>query len=161
MNHETFKEKLFLHRDGALPPAERPSLEKHLLECVECRAFLAEWERIVEAAFPARDAAAPVGFTDSVMARITEEAPSRALWRRWLHRLGLTQPFGQAAWTGGLALAAALVLWGPAVREKTFAPVIVAQAASPETPLETDFWQDIDTDDESPGLGTGIEEYFL
>jgi len=44
MNHEEWKEKIFLIGDTELDAAERREIENHLKSCGDCRESLARWE---------------------------------------------------------------------------------------------------------------------
>jgi hypothetical protein len=90
---------------------------------------------------PFRDAKAPEGFTDKVMAHIlSESSPRRSPmhFRRWV-------------WTAGLALAASVILM-----------VTHTRAPSSESNMDLSIYlADTNAVEEDGSLGTEIESYFL
>lgn len=91
---------------------------------------------------PFREAKAPEGFADKVMANIfSKETPARRS----------SKPFGRWAWAGGLALAASVALM---VSHKPAPPPIAN--------VDLSFYlSDTTTLEEDANLGTEIESYFL
>ena len=97
---------------------------------------------------PFREAKAPMGFTDQVMARLTTETtPARS----WLNILGFGGTPRRWAWAGGLALAASLALMIPH-----------RQSPQPFTKADMSIYlADSNQIEEEADLGTQIESYFL
>ncbi|MDE2141059.1 MAG: zf-HC2 domain-containing protein [Elusimicrobia bacterium] len=89
MEHERIAGKLSEYRDGALSPAERDEVSRHLSGCADCAAELADWGAL-SAAFLRRPAPpAPFqteAFVSRVMARLPAESaePFARLLSRWL-----------------------------------------------------------------------------
>ena len=88
MEHEHVVEKLSEYRDGALSAADRGAVSSHLIECADCSAVLADWDRLAKAFL--RRAPAPTPFqTEAFVARVTarlpDAAPSPIAWLtgRW------------------------------------------------------------------------------
>lgn len=71
MNHESWMDKIYELRDGALPPAEAQAAETHLKDCADCRATLQEWEHFSRRALVPLRAEASASFVQSVMARLS------------------------------------------------------------------------------------------
>ncbi|MFZ0090454.1 MAG: anti-sigma factor [Solirubrobacteraceae bacterium] len=93
---------------GALEPAELDAFRRHLETCPECRADLADYERIVDVlplSVPARRA--PASLRGRVLGEIHKDAQGaeerRPAPRRWLPSLSLIP-------RSGLAIAAAVVV---------------------------------------------------
>ena len=89
MEHDHIVEMLSEYRDGALNAVERATVSRHLPECADCAAVLADWERLSKAFL--RRPPAPTPFqTEAFVARVTARLPgaeSAALpWlsARWL-----------------------------------------------------------------------------
>lgn len=74
MDHDAIRQKLSAYLDGAVSPAERALLEKHLAECEECRKTLRELERTVSQVRNLGEMEPPPWLTARVMARVREEA---------------------------------------------------------------------------------------
>ncbi len=89
MDHEAICQKLSAYLDGAVTPAEKLLIEKHLAECGECRKTLRELEKTV---IQVRDLGAvepPAWFTARVMARVREDAGRESGLLRRLVRMPL------------------------------------------------------------------------
>ena len=89
MKHEIIVEKLSEYRDGALSAAERLEVSRHVSDCDDCAAVLADWERLTKIFFRRSPLPAPVAteaFVARVMARLPEAAPEPFAWLfgRWL-----------------------------------------------------------------------------
>jgi anti-sigma factor RsiW len=89
MEHDHIVEKLSEYRDGALSAAEREPVSRHLKECADCAAVLADWERLSKVFL--RRVPAPTTFqTEAFVARVTARLPGREpsplarLTGRWL-----------------------------------------------------------------------------
>jgi len=97
---------------------------------------------------PFREAKAPSGFTDRVMARLgEEETPARS----WVRILGLSGAPGRWAWAGGLAVAASVALMIPH-----------PQTPQPLGKVDVSIYlADSNQIEEEADLGTQIESYFL
>ena len=97
---------------------------------------------------PFREAKAPQGFADRVMARVTAElAPGHS----WLHFFGLHGAAGRWAWAGGLAVAASVAMMIlPSQPSLSVAPPDLSIYLADSSPLE-----------EETNLGNQIEDYFL
>ena len=96
---------------------------------------------------PFREAKAPQGFADRVMARVTAElAPGHS----WLHFFGLHGAAGRWAWAGGLAVAAAVAM-------------MIPSHLSPPVPSPdlSSYLADSSLLEAEPNLGTQIEDSFL
>jgi anti-sigma factor RsiW len=76
------KERVFLLRDGELPPEGRGGVEAHLGGCAECRDLLARWDRFGAGAARAVALEADESFVQSVMSRLGP-APARGFWAAW------------------------------------------------------------------------------
>lgn len=85
MNHEEWKEKIFLIGDTELDAAERREIENHLKSCGDCRESLARWEKIGAAIKTAPSPASdPEAFARRVILRLEgpREGPGWfSLWR--------------------------------------------------------------------------------
>jgi hypothetical protein len=85
MDHDSIRNKLSAYLDGAVTPAEKSLIEKHLAECRDCRDSLRELEKTVAQLRNLGDVAPPPWLTVKVMARVREEAGrKRGLLRRLL-----------------------------------------------------------------------------
>ncbi len=97
---------------------------------------------------PFREAKAPEGFTDQVMARVNSAGAPKQ-WRVKMFGFGAVP--GRWAWAGGLALAASVAL-------------MISPRQTPPTITKTDlsiYLADSNQEEEEAGLGTRIESYFL
>lgn len=97
---------------------------------------------------PFRQAKAPEGFTDQVMARVDRAG---TLKQSWLKSVGFGDTSGRWAWAGGLALAAAVA-------------IVILPRQTPQTGTKADlsiYLADSNQEEEEAGLGTRIESYFL
>lgn len=89
MEHDNIVEKLSEYRDGALSAADRGTVSRHLTECSDCEAVLADWERLSKA-FLRREPAPTPFQTEAFVARVTARLPGAApapfawLTGRWL-----------------------------------------------------------------------------
>jgi hypothetical protein len=96
---------------------------------------------------PFREAKAPQGFADRVMARVKAElAPGHS----WLHFFGLHGAAGRWAWAGGLAVAASVAMMIPSHLSPPVPSPDLSIYLADSSPLE-----------DEPNLGTQIEDYFL
>jgi len=88
MDHDRIVEKLSEYRDGALDAAARDAVARHLAECADCAAYLADLERLSKALFrrpPAPTAVQTEAFVARVMGRLPAAAdPLAWLTPRWL-----------------------------------------------------------------------------
>ncbi len=85
MDHDSIRHKLSAYLDGAVTPAEKSLLEKHLAECRDCRNYLHELEKTVAQLRNLGEVAPPPWLTVKVMARVREEASrKRGVLRRLL-----------------------------------------------------------------------------
>lgn len=85
---DRYKEKLSALLDGELKDTERDEVLAHLETCADCQAYFAELNEIHNAFGDMEPIDVPEGFAAGVMARLHEEAPSkaakkRAPWRKW------------------------------------------------------------------------------
>jgi hypothetical protein len=97
---------------------------------------------------PFREAKAPEGFADRVMARVHDETtPARS----WLRSFGFGRAAGRWAWAGGLAMAASVAIM--VHHRKTPQPFTNA-----DLPI---YLADSSHLEEEANLGTQIEAYFL
>jgi anti-sigma factor RsiW len=139
MSHDLSIETLFAYRDGELNPADCAAVRTHLAQCSACRNVLENQELIFHSF---RDALAPAGFAERVMAQV-ESTPRSPWWaplgfRRW-------------AWAGGLAFAGTIFL-------------LLPRHAGPRPTSGADLTLDLaysSNPEEEAGFGTGIEENFL
>ena len=149
MNHESMKDKVFLLRDGELPPGERPAVEGHLAACADCRAALEEWKKL-SAAFFSRPAVEPSeDFVRGVMDKVrSAPAPGRS----WLDSAREAFAFPRWALAGAAGLAAVIVLVSvprgpvPVPENVQYMAELVDGTLEPEG---------------EAALGTEIEDYFL
>jgi len=110
-------ERIYGYLDGALPPAERASVESHLGRCPACREAFETRRRVVEAASSLPEIDVPDGFVEAVMSRLESipgPVPAKA-------------PPGLAAWLAAAA-AGVLVLGGTYVLAAVLAGQSLAQA---------------------------------
>lgn len=81
MNCDDLEPLVLEWADGSLPEAERPSVERHLAGCAECRALASEW-RSLDATLVRRTQATapalPTGFDQQVKAMIATATLSDA-----------------------------------------------------------------------------------
>ncbi len=93
--------------EGTIGAADNETLEKHLAECPDCRAILADFEKIAAAAreLPKREPSARVwtGVLAGVGLSGREPEPARGARPGWLERLFL-QGRARAAWAAALLL---------------------------------------------------------
>jgi anti-sigma factor RsiW len=86
MNHADVKENLGPYRDGELTAADHAEVQSHLNLCPECRADLAQWDRVARQFFakPASSEPSPY-FSARVMVRVKASAAdsSRVPFYRW------------------------------------------------------------------------------
>ena len=96
--------------DGALDPRDRRPLDGHLAGCAACRDLLADLREIRSLATTLEPIEPPARVWHDVRRRIAaaEQAPRPAVgWRHWWS-------FGRAAVAGAAAMAAAILVIGPA-----------------------------------------------
>jgi hypothetical protein len=85
MDHESIRHKLSAYLDGAVTPAEKSLIEKHLEECRDCRNSLHELEKTVLHVRSLGEVEPPPWLAVKVMARVREEAGrEKGLLRRLL-----------------------------------------------------------------------------
>lgn len=103
-----YLELLSARLDGELTEAQKRELEAHLAACPECRAAGAQLAALQSAFHELEDVPAPEGFAQSVMDRVRESEPNKAV--PLFHRPQFRVLAGLAAC---LALAAGLYCAGP------------------------------------------------
>jgi hypothetical protein len=74
MDHDSIRHKLSAYLDGAVTPAEKSLIEKHLEECHDCRNSLHELEQTVLHVRSLGEVEPPPWLAVKVMARVREEA---------------------------------------------------------------------------------------
>ncbi|MRR57704.1 MAG: DUF2275 domain-containing protein [Deltaproteobacteria bacterium] len=85
MDHDSIRHKLSAYLDGAVTPAEKSLIEKHLEECRDCRNSLHELEKTVLHVRSLGEVEPPPWLAVKVMARVREEAGrEKGLLRRLL-----------------------------------------------------------------------------
>ncbi|MGA7828889.1 MAG: DUF2275 domain-containing protein [Geobacteraceae bacterium] len=85
MDHDSVRHTLSEYLDGAVTPAEKSLIEKHLAECRECRASLRELEQTVQQLRNLGELEPPPWLAARIMARVREEAGrEKGLLRRLL-----------------------------------------------------------------------------
>jgi len=97
---------------------------------------------------PFREAKAPKGFTDQVMAQVNSAGTAKP---SLIRMFGFGGAPGRWAWAGGLALAASVAL-------------MISPRQAPPTITKTDlsiYLADSNQEEEETDLGTQIESYFL
>ena len=97
---------------------------------------------------PFREAKAPEGFTDQVMARVNRAGTPK---QSWIKTFGFGGAPGRWAWAGGLALAASVA-------------VMISPRQAPPTITKADlsiYLADSNQEEEEADLGTQIESCFL
>ncbi len=85
MDHDSIRNKLSEYLDGAVTPAEKLLIEKHLAECGDCRKSLLELEKTVQHLRDLGELEPPPWLAVRIMARVREEAGrEKGLLRRLL-----------------------------------------------------------------------------
>ena len=85
MDHDSIRHKLSEYLDGAVTPAEKSLIEKHLAECGDCRKSLRELEKTVQHLRNLGELEPPPWLAVRIMARVREEAGrEKGLLRRLL-----------------------------------------------------------------------------
>jgi hypothetical protein len=85
MDHDSVRQKLSAYLDGAVTPAEKSLIEKHLAECEDCRTSLRELEKTVRHLRNLGELEPPPWLASRIMARVREEAGrEKGLLRRLL-----------------------------------------------------------------------------
>ncbi|MHC1696593.1 MAG: DUF2275 domain-containing protein [Geobacteraceae bacterium] len=74
MDHDSIRNKLSAYLDGAVTPVEKAQIEKHLVECDECRKSFHELEKTVQHLRSLGELEPPPWLTARIMARVREEA---------------------------------------------------------------------------------------
>ena len=74
MDHDSIRHMLSEYLDGAVTPAEKSLIEKHLKECRDCRNALRELEKTIHHVRNLGEVEPPPWLTVKVMARVREEA---------------------------------------------------------------------------------------
>lgn len=86
MDHDSIRHKLSEYLDGAVTPAEKLLIEKHLAKCSDCRKSLRELEKTVRHLRNLGELEPPPWLAVRIMARVREEAGrEKGLLRRLLH----------------------------------------------------------------------------
>ncbi|MDD2334992.1 MAG: DUF2275 domain-containing protein [Geobacteraceae bacterium] len=86
MDHDSIRHKLSEYLDGAVIPAEKLLIEKHLAECSDCRKSLCELEKTVQHLRNLGELEPPPWLAVRIMARVREEADrEKGLLLRLLH----------------------------------------------------------------------------
>ena len=92
MDHHAIQDQLFALYDEELTGAVRRAVEGHLLDCADCRAVLAQWQRIAGAAFQPQAVSTSEAFVRRVMQRIAPAPARRFRLPRWILQGGWPVP---------------------------------------------------------------------
>ena len=111
MDHKAIQDQLFALYDGELRGVAQRAVEDHLLDCVECRALLARWNRVAGTFFQSPAVSTSEAFVERVMRRIVAQQPQPVRLSRWLLKGGWLIP--------AMGLAAMLVVMTRGPLQKT------------------------------------------
>jgi anti-sigma factor RsiW len=111
MMTDTIADRLSDYLDGELSPAERASVDAHLMQCAACRATLDELRQVIARAGTLPDSAPDRDLWPDVAARIGAAPPARvSIFRRMVtSRLSFTLPQLAAASLALMVLSGGLV----------------------------------------------------
>ena len=97
MDHSRVKNKLSEYRDKELSTQDRQAVETHLSACVECRAFLKNWDMLSGRLFPPAVSKPTPDLTSAVLEHIgAKTSKPRLVSARW--------------WAPAMGIAAVLIL---------------------------------------------------
>ena len=132
---DTFVDRLSEYLDGELSPADRTSVDAHLVDCAACRSTLDELRRVVARAAAVEDAPPDRDLWPGVAARISPAPPTRTsvLRRALTSRLSFTLPQVAAASLALMVLSGGLVWMAKSDPRADFQPISAQTAPQSDT----------------------------
>ena len=103
IDHDEIRSLLSAYCDGDLDPVRTAVVERHLAECADCRAEVADLQTLLRLLHSTPPVEAPPWLSSRIMARVREQQAVRHGWlRRLFFPLQVKLPPGSAGTAGGL-----------------------------------------------------------
>ena len=125
MDHKTIQDQLFALHDGELTGAARRAVEDHLLDCVDCRAIVAQWKQVAGVLFRSPEVFPSEVFVQRVMQRITTPRPQPFRLPRWILEGGWLVP------AMGLAMVLFVMTRGPLQQTVSVESLLLSDGREP------------------------------